>query len=90
MKTIPSPFQLPEMKSHCAMEPRYRWMPPSNTDALCLQQVTAAFPFSSGWLGKDLQNALCFTAIFKAVTVGAPGMEFPGHHSMDHCSSPTY
>lgn len=34
--------------------------------------------------------AKCFTAILKTITMGAPGMEFPGHHFMDHCSSPTY
>ena len=76
MKNISPAFQLPEAKNHFAMELRYRWMLPSDTDALCLQQVTAAFTFSSRWLGKDLQNALCFTTILKTVTAGVPGMEF--------------
>lgn len=53
--------------------------------SVCLHRVTSAFTFSSGWLGKDLQNALCFTAILKTITVGAPGIEFsrtPFHRSL--------
>ena len=45
-----------------------------------LQWVTDPFTFSSEWLGKDYQNAFCFTTILQTVTVGARGTEFPGHH----------
>ena len=56
------------------------------TYAPCLQWVADPFTFSSEWLGKDFQNALCFTTILQTITVGAHGTEFPGHHFTDTSS----
>lgn len=88
MKTTYPPFHLPETKSLLCSGAQVQC--DATTHHWCSPFVAGeSYLHIFQWVVRKI-FAKCFTTILKTITVGAPGMEFPGHHFMDHCSSPTY
>lgn len=88
MKTPSLPFHLPETKSLlCSGAQVQGDAAAHHRCSPCVVGGGCLHIFQ--WVVRK-RFAKCFAAILKTIPVGATGMEFPGHHFMDHCSSPTY